>query len=150
MHREVGKKITAPQTKLLTFQIMFSSANGRLTSGVSAGAGNWHAWLLRLPLPPPPPADWKLNMSFVSQGWASIQSRLGVGPNARCSFDFMQKKWWNSHAASLAAVLCWYENTTLHYSCLPFTRVADRLTPNSCSYRPFFFFFQTRGVLVFL
>lgn len=90
-------------------------------------------------------ADWKLNMSFVSQGWASIQSRLGVGPNARRSFDFMQKKWWNSHAASLATVLCWYENTTLHYSCLHFTRVADRLTPNSCSYRPFFFSFSKRG-----
>lgn len=93
------------------------------------------------PALPLPSADWKLNMSFVSQGWASIQSRLGVGPNARRSFDFMQKKWWNSRAASLAAVLCWYENTTLHYSCLHFTRVADRLTPNSCSYRPFFFLF---------
>lgn len=30
---------------LLTFQILFSPANGRLTSRVSAVAGNWHAWL---------------------------------------------------------------------------------------------------------
>lgn len=124
-------KKTPPRTKLLTFQIMFSLANGRLTSGVSAGAGNWHAWLPRLPRPPP--ADWKLNMSFVSQGWASIQSGLSVRPNARRSFNFMQKKWWNSHAAGVAAVMFCYENTALHYSCLHFTQVADQLTPSSGS-----------------
>lgn len=73
--------------RLLTFQILFSPANGRLTSGVSAVAGNWHAWL-------PPPADWKLNISFVSQGWAFIQSWLGIHSNASCGFDFMQKRGW--------------------------------------------------------
>lgn len=36
---EVKKKILG-RTKLLTFQIMLSPANGRLTSRVSAGAGN--------------------------------------------------------------------------------------------------------------
>lgn len=140
-----SEKKRRPRTKLFTFQIMFSPANGRLTSGVSAGAGNWHAWLPSLPCPPP--ADWKLNMSFVSQEWASIQSRLGVRPNAGRSFDFMQKKWWNSHPAGLAAV--WYKNNALRYSCLHFTQVADQLTPNSGSDRPFFFF-QTGGVSVFL
>lgn len=52
---------------------------------VSAVAGNWHAWLL-------PPADWKLNMSFVSQGWVFIQSRPGIRSNASWGFDFMQKR----------------------------------------------------------
>lgn len=70
---------------LLTFQILFSPANGWLTSGVSAVAGNWHAWLL-------PPADWKLNMSFVSQGWAFIQSWLGIHWHISWGFDFMQKR----------------------------------------------------------
>lgn len=134
------KKHHRRRTKLLTFQIRCSPANGRLTSGVSAGAGNWHAWLPRLPRPPS--SDWKLNMSFVSQGWASVQSRFGIRPNARRSSDFMQKKQWNLHAAGLAAGMFWYENTALHYSCLHFTQVADQLTPNFGSYRPFFFFFK--------
>lgn len=69
---------------LLTFQILFSPANGWLTSGVSAVAGNWHAWLL-------PPADWKLNMSFVSQGWVFIQSWPGIRSNASWGFGFMRK-----------------------------------------------------------
>lgn len=84
---------------LLTFQILFSPANGRLTSGVSAVAGNWHAWLL-------PPADWKLNMSFVSQGWAFIQSWLGIHSNASWGFDFMHKRSW-THLAGIAVVTCW-------------------------------------------
>lgn len=37
---EKKRKKELGRTKLLTFQIMFSPANGRLTSRVSAGAGN--------------------------------------------------------------------------------------------------------------
>lgn len=125
------------RTKLLTFQIVFGPANGSLTSGVSAGAGNWHAWLPRLPRPPP--ADWKLNMSFVSQGWASIQSRLGVHPNARSSFDFMRVEFARSWSNMLIRK---------HRPSLPLPSFHS--SGGSINSQTRLIFFQARGVLVFL
>lgn len=40
----------------------------------------------------PHPADWKLNISFVSQGWAFIQSWFGIQSECQLELQFQAEE----------------------------------------------------------